>query len=108
MNKTTLLRLAKYALVALTAALWAAEAGECTASMRGISPALNAVLDLLTGISSVALIAMICTRHIVQAQEKKTTALAGVVMAATGCEIPAGGDSGPHRTVRLISDRDSA
>jgi hypothetical protein len=107
LKRTTLLRLARYALVALTAALWAAEAGECTASMRGISPALNAVLDLLTGISSVALIAMICTGLLIRVMKQVATALAGFIDAETARALPASQrDSGsrPH----LVKDRDTA
>jgi hypothetical protein len=75
--------------------------------MRGISPALGAVLDLLTGISSVAVIAWECTRCVVRAMGMRTTALASFIDAETARALPGSQrDSGsrPH----LVKDRDSA
>ena len=76
-------RLGKGALFAITALLWIEEGTEAATSLRGISPSFDALLDLLTGISSVAVIAMICTGVIVRAYGQQARALASIVDASS-------------------------
>jgi hypothetical protein len=105
--RSYILRLGKGALFAITALLWLEEAAEAATSAGGVSPRFDAVLDLLTGISSVALIAMICTGVLIRVMKQVATALAGFIDAETARALPASQrDSGsrPH----LVKDRDTA
>jgi hypothetical protein len=108
--RSYILRLGKGALVAITALLWLEEAAEAATSAGGVSPRFDALLDLLTGISSVALIAWICTRYITRAMGIRTTALARFIDATSArAALPVSPhDSGPHQRPHLVEDRDTA
>lgn len=97
LKRTTLLRLAKYALAALTAALWLQEIAGAVTSLRGVNPRLDVLLDLLTGIATVAVIAMICTGVIVRAYGQQAKALASVIDATD-----ARADRSSRRALRAV------
>lgn len=96
-----LVRLGKGALVAVTLALWCEEGLEAVTSLRGISPRLDVVMDLLTGISTVAVIAWICTEAIVAASARQAKALAAVIDATD----TRAGRAGNGRALHAVGSR---
>lgn len=101
LKRTTLLRLAKYALGAVTAVLWLEEIAEAATSLRGLNPRLDVLLDLLTGVSTIAVIATICTDAIVAASARQAKALAAVIDATD----TRAGRTGSGRALHAVGSR---
>ena len=89
--------------------LWIQEGYEDVVHPRWLTPALGQLLDSLTIVATVALVAWTCTECVVRAMERKASALAAFIDATSARALPVDPrDSGPHPRPRLVEDRDTA
>lgn len=97
-----------------TALLWAADVGECITSVRGLSPALDQLLDSLTCCATVGVAAWYAApalRAMVRAESARRDARLDAVFDAISATCKQAGvpvenprDSGQQPVMRLVRD----